>query len=56
METGKPVDLPPEAEEVASFFAALLETDYPNNPVFVKNFFDSWVLVMLKHPPVRRTS
>ena len=50
---GKPVKLDPEAEEVASFFAALLETDYVNNPVFVKNFFDSWIHVMLTHPPVR---
>lgn len=49
---GKSVVLPPEAEEVASFFAAILETDYPKNPVFVKNFFDSFVNVMKKHPPV----
>lgn len=45
--------LPPEAEEVASFFAAILETDYPKNPVFVKNFFSSWLEVLKEHPPVR---
>lgn len=50
---GKTVSLPPEAEEVASFFAAILETDYPKNPTFVKNFFDSWLSVMKQHPPVR---
>ncbi|SCZ89762.1 BZ3500_MvSof-1268-A1-R1_Chr9g10584 [Microbotryum saponariae] len=48
---GKPVDLPPEAEEVASFFAAILETDYVKNPVFVKNFFDSWLGVLKAFPP-----
>ncbi|ORY58000.1 hypothetical protein BCR35DRAFT_309531 [Leucosporidium creatinivorum] len=52
---GKPVTLPPEAEEVASFFAAILETDYPKNPVFVKNFFDSWIGVMKLHPPTDGT-
>ncbi|KAI9294441.1 hypothetical protein K502DRAFT_304983 [Neoconidiobolus thromboides FSU 785] len=36
---GKPITLPPEAEEVASFFAALIESDYARNPVFVRNFF-----------------
>lgn len=50
---GKPVSLPPEAEEVASFFAAILETDYIKNPTFVKNFFHDWQAVMKKHPPVR---
>ncbi|KAJ3252413.1 DNA topoisomerase 1 [Boothiomyces macroporosus] len=36
---GKPVELTPAAEEVASFYAALLGTDNGNNPVFQKNFF-----------------
>ncbi|SCV69897.1 BQ2448_1291 [Microbotryum intermedium] len=48
---GKSVDLSPEAEEVASFFAAILETDYVKNPVFVKNFFDSWLGVLQLFPP-----
>ncbi|KAK4699827.1 DNA topoisomerase I, partial [Phenoliferia sp. Uapishka_3] len=52
---GKPVSLPPEAEEVCSFFAAILETDYPKNPVFVKNFFSSWLEVLKKHPPLDGT-
>lgn len=52
---GKPVELPPEAEEVASFFAAILETDYPKNPTFVKNFFEDWVDVMKIHPPLDGT-
>ncbi|KAM0748778.1 hypothetical protein T439DRAFT_303530 [Meredithblackwellia eburnea MCA 4105] len=52
---GKPVTLPPEAEEVCSFFAAILETDYPKNPVFVKNFFNSWLEVLKEHPPLDGT-
>jgi len=43
---GKPVDLPPEAEEVAGFFAALVETDHGQNPVFQKNFFHDWLAVL----------
>lgn len=39
---GKEIALEPEAEEVAGFFAALLETDYARNPTFVKNFFDDF--------------
>jgi len=43
---GKPVDLPPEAEEVAGFFAALVETDHGQNPVFQQNFFNDWLQVL----------
>lgn len=43
---GKPVNLPPEAEEVAGFFAALLETDHGKNPVFQKNFFNDFLMVL----------
>ncbi|KAF9566735.1 topoisomerase I [Agrocybe pediades] len=48
---GKPVDLPPEAEEVAGFYAALLDTDHGRDPTFCKNFFDDWKKVMVQHPP-----
>lgn len=43
---GQPVDLPPEAEEVAGFFAALIETDHGKNPVFQKNFFNDFLQVL----------
>lgn len=43
---GKPVDLPPQAEEVAGFFAALLESDHAKNPVFQKNFFNDFLQVL----------
>jgi len=43
---GKEVTLPPEAEEVAGFFAALLESDHAQNPVFQKNFFNDWLAIL----------
>ncbi|GAA5826565.1 hypothetical protein JCM11251_002432 [Rhodosporidiobolus azoricus] len=52
---GKPIELPPEAEEVASFFAAILETDYVKNPTFVKNFFADWQKILKSHPPLDGT-
>ena len=36
---GKKLVLEPDAEEVASFFAALIETDHGKNPTFQLNFF-----------------
>lgn len=49
---GKPISLSPEAEEVASFFAALIETDHGKNPVFQKNFFADWQEILKKDPKV----
>lgn len=45
---GREIALEPEAEEVAGFFAALLETDYARNPTFVKNFFDDFRATLLR--------
>ncbi|WBW72411.1 DNA topoisomerase I [Schizosaccharomyces osmophilus] len=42
---GKPVDLPLEAEEVAGFFGAMVETDHAKNPTFQKNFFRDFLAV-----------
>lgn len=42
----KAVNLPPAAEEVAGFFAAMLETDHAKNPVFQKNFFEDFLQVL----------
>jgi DNA topoisomerase-1 len=50
---GKPISLSPEAEEVASFFAALIETDHGKNPVFQKNFFSDWQEILAKDSSVR---
>jgi DNA topoisomerase-1 len=46
------VDLPSEAEEVAGFYAAMLETDHAQDSTFNKNFFDDWKTVLQQHPPV----
>jgi DNA topoisomerase IB len=50
---GKFVELPPEAEEVAGFYGALLETEHAQDNVFNKNFFNDWLDVLKQHPPVR---
>jgi len=39
---GKPVQLTPEQEEVATFYASMLETDFMSNDKFKKNFFRDW--------------
>ncbi|CAN3374694.1 hypothetical protein DIURU_002324 [Diutina rugosa] len=43
---GKPVSLPIEAEEVAGFFGAMINTDHAQNPVFQKNFFNDFKEVL----------
>lgn len=50
--SGKSISLPPESEEVAGFYAAMLETDHTKDAVFNKNFFDDWKGVLKKYPPV----
>lgn len=42
MYDGKPVDLTPEQEEVATWYAVMLDTEYVKNPIFNKNFFNDW--------------
>jgi DNA topoisomerase I len=49
---GQEVSLPPEAEEVAGFFAALIESDHGSNPVFQQNFFNDWLAILKKHKVV----
>ncbi|ESK97082.1 topoisomerase i [Moniliophthora roreri MCA 2997] len=48
---GKVLDLPPESEEVAGFYAALIETDHAQDATFNKNFFEDWKKVLQDHPP-----
>lgn len=43
---GKPVKLTPEQEEVATFYAVKLETDYVQNPKFRQNFFRDWKVLL----------
>ncbi|PSR73198.1 hypothetical protein PHLCEN_2v10919 [Hermanssonia centrifuga] len=48
---GKSVDLPAAAEEVAGFYAALLESDHAKDQTFNKNFFTDFLTVLKKNPP-----
>lgn len=48
---GKPVDLLPEAEEAAYFYAIKLETQHARDKVFNRNFFDDFKSVLKQYPP-----
>ncbi|EJD03354.1 uncharacterized protein FOMMEDRAFT_20466 [Fomitiporia mediterranea MF3/22] len=48
---GKPVNLPPDSEEVAGFYGQMLETDHAQDAVFNKNFFKDFLKVLEEHPP-----
>jgi DNA topoisomerase-1 len=50
--TGKPVNLLEEAEEVAGFYGALLETPHAEDAVFNNNFFKDFLEVLKRYPPV----
>jgi DNA topoisomerase-1 len=43
---GKAINLEPEAEEVATFFAAIVGTDHYENEIFRNNFFEDWCGVL----------
>ena len=45
---GEPIELTPDAEEVAGFYAQLLDTEWVQNPVFRKNFFNDWLEILSK--------
>ena len=38
----------PEAEEIATFYAKYVGSEYVNNPIFRKNFFKDWQEVLKK--------
>ncbi|KAJ1725655.1 DNA topoisomerase 1 [Coemansia erecta] len=46
---GKPFKMHPAVEEVATFFAALVDTEHGNNPVFQQNFFMDFRALCNKH-------
>ncbi|KAF8218287.1 hypothetical protein K438DRAFT_22969 [Mycena galopus ATCC 62051] len=48
---GKELDLPPASEEVAGFYATLIETEYAQSALFNKNFFEDWKAVLKDDPP-----
>lgn len=45
---GKEVDLNAEEEEVATYYAAMIESDHTKNDQFNKNFFRDWTKVLKK--------
>ena len=49
---GVPVTLPPESEEVAGFFGAMLETDHVQDATFRANFFRDFKAMLKDYPPV----
>ncbi|RKO89509.1 hypothetical protein BDK51DRAFT_12332, partial [Blyttiomyces helicus] len=48
---GVEVTLEPEAEEVATFFAQVIGTDWGENKTFQKNFFTDFLLVLERSKP-----
>lgn len=50
---GKPVDLTPDQEEVATMFAIMKETDYMKKPIFLKNFWDGFKEVLGKNHVIK---
>ncbi|TIC65546.1 putative DNA topoisomerase [Wallemia mellicola] len=52
---GKNVELSLEAEEVAGFYAAVLGSDHAADQVFNKNFFNDFLDILRKHPPLDGT-
>ncbi|CAO1622875.1 unnamed protein product [Sympodiomycopsis kandeliae] len=52
---GKPVELSPQAEEAALFYAVKLETPYVKDPVFNSNFFKDFQTILKSHPPTDGT-
>ncbi|TKY86349.1 hypothetical protein EX895_004498 [Sporisorium graminicola] len=48
---GKPVDLPPQTEEVAMFYAVKLQTQHAQNAIFNRNFFDDFKADLKNYPP-----
>ncbi|EPR61868.1 putative DNA topoisomerase I [Toxoplasma gondii GT1] len=49
---GKPVSLPPEAEEVANYWCGVLESDYATKPRFVENFWKAFLRNLPKDHPI----
>ncbi|KAF9626212.1 hypothetical protein IFM89_031339 [Coptis chinensis] len=51
---GKPVDLTPEQEEVATMFAVMKDTDYATKPKFLENFMTDWRTVLGKNHIIKK--
>ncbi|KAG7541356.1 DNA topoisomerase I eukaryotic-type [Arabidopsis thaliana x Arabidopsis arenosa] len=51
---GKPVNLTPEQEEVATMFAVMRETDFYNKPLFRENFWNDWRKLLGKNHEIQK--
>ncbi|CAL5396102.1 unnamed protein product [Camellia sinensis] len=51
---GKPVDLTPEQEEVATMYAVMLDTDYMNKATFKENFMNDWRKILGKNHVIQK--
>ncbi|CAI0436281.1 unnamed protein product [Linum tenue] len=51
---GKPVDLTPEQEEVATMFAVMKDTDYMQKPKFLDNFWNDWRRILGRNHVIQK--
>ncbi|CAM0902205.1 unnamed protein product [Alopecurus aequalis] len=51
---GKPVDLTPEQEEVATMFAVMKDTEYASKETFINNFFTDWRNILGKKHMIKK--
>ncbi|KAM3390362.1 hypothetical protein ACQJBY_012142 [Aegilops geniculata] len=51
---GKPVDLTPEQEEVATMFAVMKDTEYASKETFINNFFTDWSKILGKTHTIKK--
>lgn len=51
---GKPVDLSPDEEEVATMFAVMKDTDYASKPKFLANFWSDWKQILGKKHVIQK--
>ncbi|XP_074556414.1 DNA topoisomerase 1 beta-like [Curcuma longa] len=51
---GRPVDLTPEQEEVATMFAVMKDTDYARKTQFIENFMQDWRVILGKNHIIKR--
>ncbi|XP_044970723.1 DNA topoisomerase 1 beta-like [Hordeum vulgare subsp. vulgare] len=51
---GKPVDLTPEQEEVATMFSVMKDTEYASKETFINNFFTDWSNILGKTHTIKK--
>ncbi|KAF8410808.1 hypothetical protein HHK36_003345 [Tetracentron sinense] len=51
---GKPVELTPEQEEVATMFAVMKDTEYATKQAFLENFMNDWRVILGKNHVIKK--